>query len=142
VDRLESMSVFVDVVTAGSLAAAAEKRGLSPSMVGKHLRGLEARLGVRLLQRTTRQQRLTEAGALFLERCREILAQVVGAEDAAATLNGEPSGHLLRRDAPGAGERPFSRFLPQSRSRPRAHRRLHRARRRRNRRGLPHRAAR
>jgi DNA-binding transcriptional LysR family regulator len=98
-DRLESMAVFVDVVAAGSLAAAAEKRGLSPSMVGKHLRSLEARLGVRLLQRTTRQQRLTEAGTLYLERCREILAQVAGAEDDAATLNSEPSG-LLRVSAP------------------------------------------
>jgi DNA-binding transcriptional LysR family regulator len=61
-DRLESMAVFVDVVQAGSLVAAAERRGLSPSMVGKHLRALEERVGLRLLQRTTRRQKLTEAG--------------------------------------------------------------------------------
>lgn len=98
-DRLESMAVFVDVVSAGSLAAAAERRGLSPSMVGKHLRALEARLEVRLLHRTTRRQRLTEAGELFLERCHEILHQYDAAEDDTSTLRGEPVG-LLRISAP------------------------------------------
>lgn len=98
-DRLESMAVFVDVVNAGSLVAAGERRGLSPSMVGKHLRALEARLGVRLLHRTTRRQHLTEAGELFLERCHEILRQFDAAEDDTSTLRGEPVG-LLRVSAP------------------------------------------
>lgn len=93
-DRLESMAVFVEVVSAGSLAAAAERRGISPSMVAKHLRALETRLQVRLLQRTTRSQKLTEAGALFLERCREILQQVDAAEDDTASLRGEAAGSL------------------------------------------------
>ena len=98
-DRLESMAVFVEVVAAGSLAAAAERRGLSPSMVGKHLRALEERLDVRLLQRTTRRQRLTQAGELFLDRCREILSRVDAAEDDTSALRGEPVG-LLRISAP------------------------------------------
>lgn len=98
-DRLESMAVFIDVVATGSLAAAAERRGLSASMVGKHLRALEERLEVRLLQRTTRRQHLTEAGALFLERCRDILDQVNTAEDDTSSLRGEPVG-LLRISAP------------------------------------------
>ncbi|WP_206245345.1 LysR family transcriptional regulator [Novosphingobium terrae] len=93
------MAVFVDVVATGSLAAAAERRGLSPSMVGKHLRALEDRLQLRLLERTTRRQKLTEAGELFLERCREILRQVDAAQDDAIGLRGAASG-LLRVSAP------------------------------------------
>jgi len=98
-DRLESMEVFVEVADAGSLSAAARRRGLSPTMVGKHLRALEARMGVSLLQRTTRRQRLTEAGELYLERCRAVLDRVAEAEDAAAALRGAPAG-LLRIGAP------------------------------------------
>jgi len=98
-DRLESMSVFVEVVEAGGITAAAQRRGLSATMVGKHLRALEGRLGVRLLQRTTRRQHLTEAGALFLDRCRSILNDVAQAEDATAATKGAASG-LLRIAAP------------------------------------------
>jgi len=98
-DRLESMAVFVDVVQAGSLVAAAERRGLSPSMVGKHLRALEDRVGLRLLQRTTRRQKLTEAGELFLERCLALLQQVEAAEEDTASLGGGVAG-LLRISAP------------------------------------------
>jgi DNA-binding transcriptional LysR family regulator len=98
-DRLEGMEVFVAVVEAGSLFAAAQRLGLSPTMVGKHLRGLERRLGVRLLNRTTRRQSLTEAGELFLARCRSVLRDVAEAEDAVASSRGAPAG-LLRLSAP------------------------------------------
>jgi DNA-binding transcriptional LysR family regulator len=98
-DRFESMAVFVEVVEAGGLSAAAQRRGLSPTMVGKHLRALETRLGVRLLHRTTRRQHLTEAGELYLDRCRALLSQVAEAEDAAAAVRGAPAG-LLRIGAP------------------------------------------
>jgi DNA-binding transcriptional LysR family regulator len=98
-DRLESMAVFVDIVATGSLAAAAEQRGLSPSMVGKHLRFLEEHFGAQLLQRTTRRQRLTESGELFLERCREILSQIEQAKEDAQAPSKSPSG-LLRVSAP------------------------------------------
>jgi DNA-binding transcriptional LysR family regulator len=60
-DRLDSMTAFVEIVSAGSLAAAAERLNLSPSMVAKHLNALEAHLGVKLLQRSTRRHHLTEA---------------------------------------------------------------------------------
>ncbi|WP_431823584.1 LysR family transcriptional regulator [Burkholderia sp. F1] len=93
-DRLESMTVFVEIVGTGSLAAAADRLGLSPSMVGKHLNALEARLGVRLLQRTTRNHHLTEAGSLYLDRCRDILGRVKAADEDASTLRGSPVGHL------------------------------------------------
>ncbi|KAF1070827.1 MAG: HTH-type transcriptional regulator DmlR [Pseudomonas citronellolis] len=93
-DRLKSLAVFVEIVSSGSLANAAERLGLSPSMVAKHLNGLEAHLGVRLLQRTTRRQHLTEAGALYLARSREILERLQAADEAAAALCGEPVGQL------------------------------------------------
>ncbi|MGS0891870.1 LysR substrate-binding domain-containing protein [Burkholderia stagnalis] len=93
-DRFESMSVFVEIVSTGSLTTAAERLGLSPSMVGKHLNALEARLGVKLLHRTTRRHHLTEAGALYLEHCRDILARVETADDAASALSGDPTGQL------------------------------------------------
>lgn len=98
-DRLESMSVFVDIVSTGSLAAAAERRGLSPSMVAKHLNFLEDYLGVQLLQRTTRRQRLTESGELFLERCREILNRVDQTNEDVLKSSKGPSG-LLRISSP------------------------------------------
>ncbi|MEN2468587.1 LysR family transcriptional regulator [Burkholderia sp. GS2Y] len=93
-DRFDSMSVFVEIVSTGSLTTAAERLGLSPSMVGKHLNALEARLGVKLLHRTTRRHHLTEAGALYLERCRDILDRVETADDAASALGGDPAGQL------------------------------------------------
>ena len=61
-DRLASMGVFVAAAEEGSLIAAARRLGLSASMAGKHIAALEADLGVRLLQRTTRSLALTEAG--------------------------------------------------------------------------------
>jgi DNA-binding transcriptional LysR family regulator len=93
------MAVFVDIVATGSLAAAAEQRGLSPSMVGKHLRFLEDHFGVQLLQRTTRRQRLTESGELVLERCREILDRIEQIKEDALEPTKTPSG-LLRISAP------------------------------------------
>jgi len=93
-DRLESMAVFVEIIESGSLVAAAERLGLSPSMVGKHLNAIEDRLGIRLLQRTTRRQHLTEAGALYLERCRDVLSRYAEAEEEASTVRSEPAGQL------------------------------------------------
>jgi len=98
-DRLESLEAFVAVTEAGSLTAAAQRLGLSPTMIGKHLRTLEARLGVRLITRTTRRQSLTEAGELFLERARRVLREAAEAEDAVATVRGAPAG-LLKISAP------------------------------------------
>jgi DNA-binding transcriptional LysR family regulator len=98
-DRLESLSVFVTVAEAGGFSAAAQRLGLSPTMVGKHVRELEALLGVRLLNRTTRRQSLTEAGELFLERSRRVLREMAEAEDAVATARGTATG-LLRISAP------------------------------------------
>ena len=64
-DRLAAMQSFVRTVERGSFAAAATVSGLSPAMVGNHVRFLEARLGVPLLHRNTRRQSLTEFGLSY-----------------------------------------------------------------------------
>lgn len=93
-DRLESMAVFVKAVDFGSFAAAAVALDLSGPMVGKHVRFLEERLGVRLLNRTTRRQSLTDFGRAYYERCRVVLAEAEAADALAADEFSEPRGKL------------------------------------------------
>ncbi|MFL9994951.1 LysR family transcriptional regulator [Paraburkholderia sediminicola] len=93
-DRLTSMAVFVKAVDLGSFAAAADALDLSGPMVGKHVRFLEERLGVRLITRTTRRQSLTEFGRAYYERCRGILAEADAADALAADQLSEPRGKL------------------------------------------------
>lgn len=93
-DRLESMAVFVRAVDLGSFAAAAVALDLSGPMVGKHVRFLEERLGVRLLNRTTRRQSLTDFGRAYYERCRVVLAEAEAADALAADEFSEPRGKL------------------------------------------------
>lgn len=93
-DRLTSMAVFVKAIDLGSFAAAAGALGLSGPMVGKHIRLLEERLGVRLINRTTRRQSLTDFGRDYYERCRQILAEIDAADALAAEQLSEPRGRL------------------------------------------------
>jgi DNA-binding transcriptional LysR family regulator len=93
-DRLTSMAVFVKAVDVGSFAAAADALEMSGPMVGKHVRFLEERLGVRLLNRTTRRQSLTETGQAYYERCRTVLAEAVAADAVASDELSEPRGRL------------------------------------------------
>ncbi|RWP90575.1 MAG: LysR family transcriptional regulator [Mesorhizobium sp.] len=93
-DRLESMAVFVKAVDLGSFAAAAVALDVSGPMVGKHVRSLEERLGVRLLNRTTRRQSLTDFGRAYYERCRVVLAEADAADALAADQFSEPRGKL------------------------------------------------
>ena len=92
-DRLASMAVFVKAVDLGSFAAAADALEMSGPMVGKHVRFLEERLGVRLITRTTRRQTLTEFGRAYYDRCRVVLAEADAADALAADLT-EPRGRL------------------------------------------------
>ena len=98
-DRLTSMEVFARVVETGSFAKAADAMGLSRGMVSKHVMALEERLGVRLLNRTTRKLNLTEVGSGYYDRCRQIVNEAWEAEQAATQLNAEPRGEL-RVNAP------------------------------------------
>ncbi|MFT4102479.1 MAG: LysR substrate-binding domain-containing protein [Burkholderiaceae bacterium] len=89
------LTAFVAIADANSFTQAAERLHRDATVLSKRLRALETRLGVRLLERTTRRVRLTEAGAGYLERAREILRAIDEADrDAIATVTGEPRGHL------------------------------------------------
>ncbi|WP_083220276.1 LysR family transcriptional regulator [Hoeflea olei] len=79
-NNLGDLEIFARVVSAGSMSAAGRELGLSPAVVSKRLRRLEDRLGTRLMQRTTRQISLTEAGQGFYERVVAILAGIEEAE--------------------------------------------------------------
>src|SRR5205807_10350544 len=82
-DRLQELAVFVRAAESGSFSRAARELGLSQPSVSRIIGELEARLGVTLLLRTTRRITVTDAGSLFLDRAREILAEIEDAEDAA-----------------------------------------------------------
>ncbi|KKO63947.1 HTH-type transcriptional regulator DmlR [Janthinobacterium sp. KBS0711] len=98
-DRLLSMTVFAKAVELGSFSAAADVFRMSPQLVGKHVLTLEQHLGIRLLNRTTRRQHLTEIGASYYEKVKVILAEVAAAEGLAAESHARPSGRL-RVNAP------------------------------------------
>jgi DNA-binding transcriptional LysR family regulator len=87
-------SLFARIVEAGSLSAAGRALGLSPAMVSKRLARLEARLGVRLVHRTTRRLTTTDVGQAFYEEVTAILAAARAAEARVAGRVGSPSGRL------------------------------------------------
>ena len=93
-DRLSSMATFAKTVELGSFSAAGEALGMSPQLVGKYVQTLEQQLGVRLLNRTTRRQHLTDIGSTFYERVKIILAEVEAAEALAAETRATPRGRL------------------------------------------------
>jgi len=93
-DQLKSMEVFVRVVETGSFIAASEALNISRPMASKHVQRLEDRLGVRLLNRTTRTVSMTEAGRSFYLRCQSIFASIDEAISEASNLQIEPRGRL------------------------------------------------
>lgn len=98
-DRFLEMQTFRAVVDAGSFIRAANTLGFSKAAVSRYVGELEARLGVRLLHRTTRRLSLTEEGEVFYTRCRELLSGVEEAEAELSTRSGAARG-LLRVNAP------------------------------------------
>ena len=90
----QQMAVFARVVGAGSLSGAARELGLSPALVSRKLAALEARLGVRLINRTTRSLHLTDEGASYYEACARLLAEIDEADAAVAAGRVEPQGIL------------------------------------------------
>jgi DNA-binding transcriptional LysR family regulator len=93
-DRLRSLTVFGQVVESGGFSAAARRLGMSTTMVSNYVQALEDRLGVRLLQRTTRRVSLTGVGKAYLERTRQILLDLDEADRVAAELHATPRGPL------------------------------------------------
>jgi DNA-binding transcriptional LysR family regulator len=94
-DKFSDMQTFVMVVKASGFAAAAAKMGLAKSGVSRRIKELEERLATRLVNRTTRNFRLTEAGAVFYDRCLRVLQAVEEAEDLSSPSEpSEPAGEL------------------------------------------------
>ncbi len=93
-DQIHLMHVFVAVGEEEGFVAAARRLGLSPAAVTRAIAALEERLGVKLLLRTTRHVRLTEAGQRYLDDTRSILASILEANEAAAGVNAAPRGNL------------------------------------------------
>lgn len=103
--NFKQISAFVAAASRGSLSAAARAEGVTPAIVGRRLDALEARLGVRLMQRTTRKLTLTFEGQAFLEDCQRLLNDLANAE-AAVSLGGVRAAGHLRVSAPaGFGRR-------------------------------------
>jgi len=93
-DRMMGMRALVGVVDSGSFNGAAKHLKVSPAMITSHINSLEERLGIQLLNRTTRKVNLTEAGRTFYERCARIVAEVDEAESIASALQVTPRGTL------------------------------------------------
>lgn len=111
-DRVTGMRVFVRTASVGSLSAAARQLDMSPAMATKHVDALEARLGVKLLHRTTRRLSLTEAGGDYLEACQRILPEIDEAEASVASQRVEARG-VLRMNVPlSFGARFIAPLLP------------------------------
>jgi DNA-binding transcriptional LysR family regulator len=98
-DRYTGMAIFVKVVEGSSFAGAARYFRISPAVVSKHVQAIEQRLGVRLLNRTTRRVTPTEVGQSYYLNCVRILADLEEAERTAGDHNSTPRG-LLKVSAP------------------------------------------
>lgn len=111
-DRLQSMRVFVKVVEQASFVRAATLLDLSNAVVTRHIADLEAHLGTRLLNRTTRKLSLTETGMAYLERVRQILQDIDDADAIASSLAKNPTGTLRVYSHLGFGQSQLARLLP------------------------------
>lgn len=112
-DRFTGMRVFVTAASHASLSAAGRTLGMSPAMATKHMDALEARLGVKLLHRTTRRLTLTEAGTDYLAACRRILQEFDEAEAEVAAQRTEAVGRLRINLPLSFGTRFIAPLLPE-----------------------------
>ncbi len=94
-DKLKGMQTFVNIIDAGSMTGAAKQSGLSLTSVVRLLADLEESLGVRLINRTTRKIALTQEGSFYLEKCREILAEIDTTEASLSHHIPRPGGQLV-----------------------------------------------
>jgi len=102
-DRITCMQVFVKAVELGSIAAAAIDMDTSSQLAGRQIKALEASLGVRLLNRTTRRLSLTDGGRLFFDSAKNILAEMEAAQAQIDESRAKPRGKLrISRPSPSA----------------------------------------
>jgi len=111
-DRIQAMNVFCRVVDCQGFAAAARELDLSPSVVTRLINELEAHLGVRLLNRTTRTLVLTAAGERYLEKARKLLQDLEDIEGEATSATTDPSGRLKVQVPPAFAAHQLARALP------------------------------
>ena len=114
-DKLKQLETFVAVATRGSLTAAAKAEGVAPAIIGRRLDGLESRLGVKLMVRTTRRITLTHEGSAFLEDCQRLLADLANAEASVSAGGVKASGHLRITAPAGFGRRHVAPLVPRFR---------------------------
>jgi DNA-binding transcriptional LysR family regulator len=112
-DRLEQLSAFVEVARRQSFAQAARQLDRHVSAVSRAVAGLENRLGVRLLQRTTRRVTLSDAGRDYFRRCEMLLAELEGADAAVRELTASVRGVLRVSAATGAGQSLIAPLVPE-----------------------------
>jgi DNA-binding transcriptional LysR family regulator len=98
-NKLREIECFIAVAELGSFVKAADALNVSKAAVSRTILELEARLGARLMQRTTRRLSLTEAGSLYLERCKHIVSALEDADQMLTVGNTDPTG-LLRINVP------------------------------------------
>ena len=111
-DQFKQISTFTEVAARGSLSAAARAEGVAPAMISRRLDALEERLGVKLLQRTTRKIALTNEGATFLEDCQRVLADLEAAEALVSARSVHASGVLTVSAPAGFGRLHVAPLLP------------------------------
>src|SRR5215213_7903730 len=112
-DALQEITIFTRIVGTGSLSAAARDLGMSPALVSRNLASLEARLGVRLINRTTRSLHLTDEGATYYETCARLLAEIEEADEAVSAGRAEPQGPLKVALPASFGHRHIAPLIPQ-----------------------------
>lgn len=110
--RFKQLESFVAVATLGSLSAAARQEGIAPAMIGRRINALEARLGIKLLLRSTRSMSLTSEGNAFLEEAQRILRELNDLESRISQGSVRPSGHLRVTAPAGFGRRHVAPLLP------------------------------
>lgn len=112
-DRFKQIETFAAVAAKGSLSAAAHAEGVAPAIIGRRLDALEARLGVKLLVRTTRKLTLTFEGSAFLEDCQRIINDMQNAEASVSAGGVKASGHLRITAPAGFGRRHVAPLVPE-----------------------------
>ena len=111
-DKFKQLESFALVATRGSLTAAARAEGVAPAIMSRRMDALEARLGVKLLVRTTRRLALTHEGSAFLEDCQRLLADLANAEAGVSAGGLQASGHLRITAPAGFGRRHVAPLVP------------------------------
>tara|TARA_R110000744_G_scaffold37639_4_gene86124 strand:- start:14704 stop:15588 length:885 start_codon:yes stop_codon:yes gene_type:complete len=112
-DRLLSIEIFVKSVELGSFSAVAEAMNMSSQLIGKHIRFLEQSLGVKLINRTTRSQHLTDIGISFYERSKNILAEMEVVSGLVQEVRAVPTGKLRVSAPVSFGVNALASLLPE-----------------------------